>query len=239
MSFEYASDHDRMTDATFKKVIKEGNGVWTKPGHFFNLFKKVEAVRSPDEVFRRFAIDVGVGQRLIMVNGLVSWTGYGSRSKIPWLRAYVVDEYGVVTQYKLGGDGNLRVGWKPNPRKTEVVWERGSQYTIPQWLEDLQEDAPKSEEAKLKVPVASGKHTVTGTVLTVKEQETPYGYALKMLVETGGEGEQCRVWGTVPRKIDDVERGQRVRFTATFTPKEDGFGFFSRPSKPEILDNSD
>jgi hypothetical protein len=43
-----------------------------------------------------------------------------------------------------------------------------------------------------------------------------------------------RVWGTVPSGLA-VGLGDRVRLTATVQPKEVGFGFYSRPSKAELL----
>lgn len=99
------------------------------------------------------------------------------------------------------------------------------------------------ELAKLAVqatiaPLSAGRQTVEGEVLTVKFVDNPYAYnssTMKMLVKLDG-GQ--RVWGTVPSTIaDDVERGVRVRFVATVTPKdgETDFGFYSRPSKAEVV----
>jgi len=97
MNFEYASEQDRVTHSVMKKVMEAG-GVWQKAGHFYNCFKKISVTHTPEEAFDLFAIDLGVEQKLVMVNGLLSHTSYGSRSKIPWLRAFVVDAYGVVTK---------------------------------------------------------------------------------------------------------------------------------------------
>lgn len=85
------------------------------------------------------------------------------------------------------------------------------------------------------VQVPEGRVTVTGTVLSKKGQDTAYGFVVKMLVESD---EGWKVWGTVPRSIeDDVERGVTVTFTATITRSDDDpvFGFFKRPTNPAVL----
>ena len=95
--------------------------------------------------------------------------------------------------------------------------------------------AARKAEADAADPVPSGRITITGTVLTVKEQETPYGWVHKMLVRAAEGG--YKLWGTVPSAIaDDVQAGSTVTFTATLKPSPDDakFGFFSRPSKAAI-----
>jgi len=83
--------------------------------------------------------------------------------------------------------------------------------------------------------VPEGRLEVEGVVLSVKEREGYMGgVVLKMVVDGGG----FRVWGTVPADIeDDIERGSRVRFTATLTRADDdpSFGFFKRPAKAVLV----
>jgi len=83
------------------------------------------------------------------------------------------------------------------------------------------------------VPVTDARVKVTGVVQTIKPQETEYGMTWKMLV-TADEG--YRLWGTVPSSIDP-QAGDRVSFMARVTPSRDDatFGFYSRPTKPELL----
>jgi hypothetical protein len=85
-----------------------------------------------------------------------------------------------------------------------------------------------------KAPVEAGKRTIEGKVLGIKEVETDFGVTDKMRVECAN-GDV--VYGTVPKKIlEVVEVGSVVRFVATVTPSNDnGFGFFSRPSKAEVV----
>lgn len=88
------------------------------------------------------------------------------------------------------------------------------------------------EAAKRAVP--TGRLVIEGVVLSKKSQESAYGTSWKMLVE----GDGWKVWGTVPESIFwEVEKGVRVRFTATVEASEDdeAFGFYKRPTKAEIV----
>lgn len=84
-------------------------------------------------------------------------------------------------------------------------------------------------------PVVEGRIVVTGRVLTVKWQDSDYGYggSYKMLVL---DDRGFKVWGTVPSSLD-VEPGNRVRFTGTVetSARDETFGFFKRPTKAETL----
>jgi hypothetical protein len=85
------------------------------------------------------------------------------------------------------------------------------------------------------VPVSGDRLAIEGTVRTLKEQENCFGVVVKMLVE---HVDGWKVWGTVPAAIEpDVEPGTVVRFIAKIKPSDTdvAFGFFSRPSKPEIV----
>lgn len=84
-------------------------------------------------------------------------------------------------------------------------------------------------------PVVEGKVQITGEVLSTKWQESMYGETLKMLVK---DDRLFKVWGTVPAAlVGEVERGDRVTFSATVTKSDDDetFGFFKRPTKATKL----
>jgi hypothetical protein len=87
-------------------------------------------------------------------------------------------------------------------------------------------DANEPPRPPQVVPPA-GRRTVDATVLSTKSVETPYGFARKMLVQVADGS--YRLFGTIPAGLGPVERGSVVHFTATIEPKEEGFGFFSRP----------
>ena len=79
-----------------------------------------------------------------------------------------------------------------------------------------------------------GRVEITGTVLCFKWQESDYGDVLKMLVQ---DDRGFRVWGSVPKSLDDAERDSRITFTAAITrsDRDPKFGFFKRPTKAAVI----
>jgi hypothetical protein len=97
-----------------------------------------------------------------------------------------------------------------------------------------------AEETEVKGPAPEGRVEVTGTVLSLKVQESDFGSTLKMLLKLDNNS---RAWLTVPHLrnlpggIDDrggevfVGRGDALTLRATFTPSHDdaSFAFGTRP----------
>jgi len=111
-------------------------------------------------------------------------------------------------------------------------------------------EAKRAEEAALAEPVPSGRHVITGVVISTRAVERSFGYNMgdvctKILVK---DDRGFKVWGTAASSIcplkdagdDGVCKGDTVTFTATLTPSDDDpkFGFFKRPSKASILDRA-
>lgn len=102
---------------------------------------------------------------------------------------------------------------------------------------DAERAAKRQAERDAASPVVEGRETVTGEVVTIKALENNFSYSggitLKMLVK---DDRGFKVWGTVPRSIE-VERGDRVTFTATLSASTDDetFGFFKRPTKADVM----
>jgi hypothetical protein len=93
-------------------------------------------------------------------------------------------------------------------------------------------EAERAAEKEAAAPVVEGRHEVVGTVLTIKQVETETsfhygddGVRTKALIRLD---DGAKVWGS---RFANIEKGDRVRFTATFTPSKDDpkFGFYSRP----------
>jgi hypothetical protein len=99
---------------------------------------------------------------------------------------------------------------------------------------DVERAAGRAADAtEVKGPAPAGRQTVTGTVLTVKDQESDFGWTRKMLVKLANN---ARVWVTVPSGAG-VERGATVTVTATWTPKDDdtSFAFGKRPIVSDVV----
>jgi hypothetical protein len=99
----------------------------------------------------------------------------------------------------------------------------------------------KNQKIEQLVPVpASDKRTaVVGRVVSKREQEGwSYGSTVVkalLLVETP-QG-HYKLWGNLPKAIEDVEIGTVVRFDAMVTrsDRDESFGFWSRPTKAEEI----
>lgn len=86
---------------------------------------------------------------------------------------------------------------------------------------------PAKEEQALLAPLPVGRVKITGKILRVKTQDSPWGTQTKILVQNENG---WKVYGTFPAGLEAGE-GDEVSFTATVEakPGEAGFGFFSRP----------
>jgi hypothetical protein len=106
------------------------------------------------------------------------------------------------------------------------------------------EDAAKAEALDAAGPVTEGRRVIEGEVVTTKYQDSDYGSTLKMLVV---QADGNKVWGTVPTIRDGegdrsyIEIGDRVRFMAKVerSAEDEHFGFFSRPTKAEIVEREE
>tara|TARA_Y100001938_G_scaffold151191_1_gene247147 strand:- start:5493 stop:6347 length:855 start_codon:yes stop_codon:yes gene_type:complete len=94
----------------------------------------------------------------------------------------------------------------------------------------------REEELAAAEPVPYGRIDVCGEVLSVKSQESMYGWTLKMLVK---DRRGFKLWGSVPSAIDDVSRGDKIKFTAAVERSKDDekFGFYKRPTKAAYVES--
>lgn len=106
--------------------------------------------------------------------------------------------------------------------------------TLSEKMTEAAKAAIARQAAQINEPVPSGLREVTGVIKAGKVTRGRYGATIKMLIDCG----PYRLWGTLPRALENCEIGDRVTFKATLTPSEDlGFGFFSRPTKARKLDS--
>jgi hypothetical protein len=91
--------------------------------------------------------------------------------------------------------------------------------------------AREEEEAARKAMAPdweSGRYPIEGTILNLKDVESDWGWSTKCLIQLE-DGRRC--WGTVPSSLD-VDTGDAIAITATFSPSRDdsSFAFFKRPT---------
>ena len=95
-------------------------------------------------------------------------------------------------------------------------------------------EAKKDDEKAKKGVAPEGKQLIKGVVVMTKISEGYYGYEHKMMVilENG-----ATVYGSVPSKISDVEKGQTVEFSANFehSDNDNTHSFYKRPTKAIIV----
>lgn len=98
--------------------------------------------------------------------------------------------------------------------------------------------AEHDEKMKDTPALEEGRYTIEGVVVSTKAKDSMYGTQYKMLVEMESGN---RVWGTIPRSIDDEVWGTRgtvtVRFDAAVerSQDDDHFGFFKKPTKSAVV----
>lgn len=99
---------------------------------------------------------------------------------------------------------------------------------------ERREEEKAAQDAERK-PVVEGRIEITGEVLSTKWQENDFGGREVMTV---ADDRGFLVWGSVPSAISNVERGDRVTFTATVekSDRDECFGFFKRPSKADFIE---
>jgi hypothetical protein len=220
--FNYDNQYEQDKYISLQGLINKNNGFFKSEKHS-KFVRRHEDIRSDaDNVKKWYGIDMPAGTVLQSVSGYYRFASYGSRSVVPGLIFFAIDEYGVVAKNKVGGKGNGADGWRPDPAKCKVIWERPADAVLPTFDFTEKEDTrPALEEGRQKL------------VGTVKSTKTVPGYmggiTYKMLVELENGN---RVYGTIPGSISgDV--GNTVEFMAKVTPSEDDthFGFFSRPTK--------
>jgi hypothetical protein len=100
---------------------------------------------------------------------------------------------------------------------------------------DLEAPARQAERDARKAaagPAPEGRQEVSGEVVMVRDYDSQFGVQTKMLVVLANGS---TVFVSVPSSAT-VEKGQQIKFTATFTPKADDktFAFGKRPTKLSV-----
>jgi len=112
-------------------------------------------------------------------------------------------------------------------------------------LKKIKADVEKGPEKHVPVPVDGERITFEGLVVSVKEVEDRYSYGSttwKMVVKVETDAGSWMVYGTAPDALMGATQGPlkgcRIRVTAKVKrgDRDEYFGFFSRPTKPVLLE---
>lgn len=95
-------------------------------------------------------------------------------------------------------------------------------------------EAKKASQPQPAQPLMGGKRLLEGEVVSVKWQTDGYYGPTKKMVVLLRDGN--RVFGTVPKSITNVEKGQNVSLfgNVMVSKNDENFGFYSHPSKAVI-----
>lgn len=83
----------------------------------------------------------------------------------------------------------------------------------------------------LSVPAFDGRTQITGTIEAIYWKRDDYYGSRHVMTIFDDRG--FKLWGSVPKGLEDVEDGDRVTFTAIVeqSDRDETFGFFKRPTK--------
>lgn len=171
MNFEFSSSFDGDMYKTLSSLVKFNNGQFKSVKQAAYLTKMIkrhrEGLDAVDSVRRNFGIDMTETQWIATVDAYMRWTDYGSDSYRPVTWVFVMDEHGVVAQYKLKYVGTMRKGTSPDPTKTQTLWQRVGEVVPLEKTEVIAVEEKQSEH----VGSVGDRTVVRGVVKSVIEFE--------------------------------------------------------------------
>lgn len=149
---EFSSTIDEQNFISMRGMIKRGGMFKSAKQRDFLIKSYTQQMLNVRETFERaqqqckdfFGIELREGEVYVSVDAYTRWENYGSRSIVPVLYFFILDRVGVARQYKVNGNGNMRVGWSPNPEKCKLIWERPADAVLPVFEEPVAAE-PKKE----------------------------------------------------------------------------------------------
>ena len=160
----------------------------------------------------------------VTIDGYYRWCEYGSRSVVPVVITFVLDELGCRAQYKTGGFGNLRDGWRPDASKCKLMWERDESVEKPAF----EKPSFEAEVAKVAEENASEWLGNVGDRLTIKGKivfTKCVGYSqwgskdLTIIVDEVGN--RIKLWKYVGEKDETVEIKGTIKSLDLYGGKKD------------------
>lgn len=214
MGFNFDTSYDSDNFMSFRSLMKNNNAMFksSKQAQFFIT----RARKIGDFEISNFGLDFeDKDSNMIIINATMQWADYGTRSIIPVYWAFVIDQYGIKKEYRLGVYGNLRDGSGIAPKKTKQMWSRPLNAVLPEF-EEIEKKAAKES------PFVNSKHigdvgeriNMRGVVTSVREfQGTAFHYydsGLRIQTVINVDGNQVVYWNA----LKDAEVGDIVEFSA-------------------------
>lgn len=151
MTFQFASETDKDTFMSLKGLTNKNQGFFKSVKQAQFLFRQYNelfnSLHTHAQVRENFGVIVADDQITVEANAYTSWANYGTRSIVPVLYVFVLDKIGVVATYKVGGNGNLRDGWSPDPTKSKLVWVRSDDAVCP-WSFPTEQEVAQQKAAE-------------------------------------------------------------------------------------------
>ena len=176
----YANPEAEQNMIFVRSRIKYSQGVYTSTGQRWFWMERNQGLEQEDGV-TPYGVPYKKGDRVLSIDQIMSWADYGVRSKMPVVHVAVLDRVGVRAFYKLGGKGNLRDGWGPDPKKTKLLWER------PANVVGLPEEQPKEVKKSTKVGNVGDTIIVEGTVIKHEVVYNNYGTVDKFMIKDAND----------------------------------------------------
>jgi hypothetical protein len=165
--FSYGSDYEQDKHRSYRSIMKN-DGVFKSTKHKWFVLKGLE--KATDRQFTH-GIPVKEGQYWGWVDAVMVFgkrgAGQGTR-RLEWI--YILDDAGVVAEYKLGFDYTPGTSHSaPNAKKTKKLWERKHTPKVDEFLELVKkEDLDRENKSKL----AASKLKASEWVGEIKERIT-------------------------------------------------------------------
>lgn len=167
--FEFYEGDDQ-TFKTLQGLVKFNNGQFKSVKQAEFLTKTLRRLRdgdTPEFVQSKFGLPMADNQYIVFVQATVRWVDYGSDSYRPVGWVFVMDNQGVVAQYKLSWQGTMRQGTSVDPSKTKELWVR-AEITTPLVFEKAAEPARIESQ---HIGYVGERLELTGKVLSVTQFE--------------------------------------------------------------------
>lgn len=257
--------HNERTESSRKAIIKrmnKYNGTDLDPivSVTGRIHAPIDGYVLPDDLINSLAFDVEAEKTYAKGQFLpMTFTGddymvyepssynfkleYKTRIKVPeYIADHLMDYVPAIKLYEIGkgsswvykGESQCYIYVKTFKRQYHEIF----QTVIADYLDSIKDAEPLvKQEPKGIAP--TGKVEVTGRVVSLRDVETyndgyNVSYSTKAMIVLENES---TIYGTIPSKISDCEKGDIITFTATFTHAQDDetHSFYKRPSKAKIV----